>query len=449
MKPLSRSGILAYSLGSLAAGLFYAFNNFTLPPYLRHFTGDNVLIGLLSSTRSAEQAVVQPLVGGWSDRTWTRVGRRAPFFIVAMPFSALFFVVTGLIPVNPAFLWPVVACVFLFSFLFNIGIDPYVALLADVTPTEQRGTVNGVAGFLGFLGQVLILVAAAGLAEQHPAWVMDLVAVGLVIGFAIVAWGVREPRTFQDGRSGPVANDPLLKRSLKPYVGYVRDRWNHEREAVKLLGVRFLYQFGINAAVPFLTLFVITAIGTRGWPELVGGLPAGLGTNLAQLDETGVSQVMGAILLAVTGLTAVPCGLLGSRFGKKPVFALGLLLMGVTALFAAFAETIPQLLVFLLPLGLGNAAATILFFPYLSDLVPPERVGEFQGLSATAETGGVFLSALAAGALINLNLFGLQYRLIFVITGIFLLLGFAAVWFVKARLESGDAETTLLRNADC
>src|SRR5512140_2417795 len=199
MKRLSGLGVIAYSMGSVAAGLFYAFNNFTLPLFLSFYTQDAIIIGWLSSTRSFEQAIVQPFVGGWSDRTWTRLGRRAPFFLIAMPVSALFFIITALIPHDASFLWLVIISVFMFSFMFNVGIDPYVALLANVTESKQRGTINGVAAVFGFLGQVVILIAAGLIWEQHHEWVFYLIALGLVVGFGFVALGVRERRNLGDG----------------------------------------------------------------------------------------------------------------------------------------------------------------------------------------------------------------------------------------------------------
>lgn len=106
----------------------------------------------------------------------------------------------------------------------------------------------------------------------------------------------------------------------------------------------------------------------------------------------------------------------------------------VSALLAAGATSIPQLLVYVLFLGIGNAATTVLFFPLLTDLVPASRVGEFAGLSAFAETGGVVFSVLLAGELINLNPMGLHYRVIFIVTGVCLILGFLAILFVKAKV---------------
>lgn len=440
MQRLAPSKIIAYSFGSLAAGLYYAFNNFTLPLYLSLFTQNAILIGWLSSTRSFEQFIVQPVVGAWSDRTWTRVGRRAPFFLAAIPISALLLAVTGNLPHEPAFLWFAVAGVFLFSFIFNIGIDPYVALLADVTPSAQRGTVNGIAAVFGFIGQVILLIAAAFLFEAHHEWVFYLVGAGMIIGFAIVALGVRETRAHTQEESQE--KKPLLRGWRR----YVRERWREDPDAVKLLGVKFLYQFGINAAVPFLTLFVVTEIGTHGWRELVTGIPFVGTTGIGGLDAAGVSQLMGAILLLTTALFALPVGLLGDRVGKKKIFALGLLVMGIAGLIAAFSQSIPQLMIFLVLIGFGNAAQTVLFFPYLTDLISSDRAGEFQGLSAAAETGGVFLSILVAGELINMNLFGLHYRMVFILTGIFLLLGFVAVLFVKAKRSEARAEAVTVES---
>ncbi len=435
MPPLSRGKTLAYSCGLFAAGLYFAFNNFTLPLYLSIFTKNNILIGWLSSTRSFEQSLVQPIVGAWSDRTWTRVGRRAPFFLTTMPIVALLLIFNGLLPHDPSLLVIVGITIFVFSLLFNIGIDPYYALLADVTTSEQRGTVNGIAQVFGFLGQVGILVGATFLYGIHPAWVFSVVAVGLVTGFGAVALRVREPRELFHAERASQSIDGKTRRSLADILQYIRDLFREQREAVKLLGVRFLYQFGINAAVPFLTLFMVTEIGLNGWPEILAAVPFLVSLGLDRVDAQGLSQLIAAVLLLSTALFAVPCGLLGDRFGKKKVFAFGLLVTGVTGLFAAFAVSVPQALVYMLFLGLGNAALTVLFFPYLTDLIPAARVGEFAGLSAFAETGGVFLSILLAGELLNLNLFGLQYRLVFVVTAIFLLLALAATTFVRGKLE--------------
>src|SRR4029450_7462084 len=89
--------MLLYSACSVGPGAFYAFNNFVLPPILKSFGASDLLIGLLSSTRSIEGAVIQPTVGALSDRIWTPPGRRRPFLLIGIPLSAFFFLLGGFV----------------------------------------------------------------------------------------------------------------------------------------------------------------------------------------------------------------------------------------------------------------------------------------------------------------------------------------------------------------
>src|SRR5690349_17229164 len=104
-----------YSVASIGTGFFYAFSNAVLPLLI---PSENVLlVNLMSNTRSIEGTFIQPVVGAWSDRTWTRLGRRRPFMLAAMPVSALVMALTPLAP-NLAF---IVAGIVLFSLLFNVA----------------------------------------------------------------------------------------------------------------------------------------------------------------------------------------------------------------------------------------------------------------------------------------------------------------------------------------
>jgi maltose/moltooligosaccharide transporter len=431
---------IAYSFGQVAAGLFGAFNIFTLPLYLSHFTSNAILIGWLSSTRSFEQSIIQPLVGAASDRTQTRFGRRAPFYLTTMPLVALLFIVNAWIPRSPEFLWLVVITIFLFSLLYNIGIDPYYALLIDVTPAQHRGTVNAVALAFGFAANIVLLVLAALLWDAHPDWVFYIVAAGILLGFGVVALGVREGRValrFQGPSAGSAGAAPRgAAGRMAALAHYLRQLFRVRREAMKLLGAKFLYEFGINAALPFLTLFTVQEIGLKGWPEVVGAFPFLTALGMDGISADGLSQLVAAFLLLMTMLSVLPSGLLGDRFGKKKIFLLGLLILGVFSLLAATATTVPQLLIYLFVVGIGNGARIVLYQPFLSDLIPAARAGEFMGLSAFAETGGVFLAIIVAGALINLNAFGLHYRTVFLLTGVFVLLGFIALRFVTAKSDT-------------
>ena len=143
--PLSSAGVFWYSLANLGFGAFYAFNNYVLPLWLGAYTHNAILLGLLGGSHSFEGIFIQPVVGSVSDRMQGPGGRRRPFMRVFIALAALFLLLAPAATLLPgtARLAGIVVCVFLFTLTFNVAADPYQALLADITTTEQRGRVSG------------------------------------------------------------------------------------------------------------------------------------------------------------------------------------------------------------------------------------------------------------------------------------------------------------------
>src|SRR5215469_8525451 len=262
---MTRLKSIVYSSGNLGAGAWYALNNFILPLFLQPLGMPVPLIGLLASTRSAEGAVLQPIVGVWSDRTWhPRFGRRRIFIVRFVPISAFFVIITGFIPgwtrsgplhalqqllSIPEARFILIALgvsIFIFTFTFNIMYDPYQALLADITPESQRGRVNGVFQAFGSFGQTGILLVAAflfGLVGGFPG-LFVVCGVALIILFIPTVFGIREPRS--------------LSGTSETHHYSIRDYWNGLRADPQILlyfANQFFLWFGINAITPYLTLY--------------------------------------------------------------------------------------------------------------------------------------------------------------------------------------------------
>jgi maltose/moltooligosaccharide transporter len=363
---LSPARMLLYAAGSVGTGAFYAFNNFVLPPLLKSFGAPDLLIGLLSSTRSLEGALIQPTVGAYSDRVWTRFGRRRPFILVGVPLSAAFFV-AGAYANSLALLALVI---FLFSIFFNIAVDPYAALLADIAPLEQRGWLSGLAGGVQLASSVLFLVLIVSVSAGGgvPAWTYVAVAAILLVSFGFTVLGV------------PERDDPSVEPAraaervpLRTYAALVLE----QRQAVRYLGTLFVYQFGLNAILPFLVLYVIDDIG--------------------QTEQ--IAFALSAGLLVVTALGAVGFGKLADRVGTKPVLAFGWALLAISAVSGVVITTLPQVIAVVVLAGLGNGAATAVTWPLLTALIPPEKTGVFAGLKAAAESIAIPLSVVVAAEL--------------------------------------------------
>lgn len=376
---ISLRTMLIYSAGSIGSGAFYAFNNFILPLALKAVGAPDLLTGLLSSTRSIEGVVIQPTVGAASDRIWTRFGRRRPFIAVCVPISAAFFLVAS---ATADSLVPLAICIFLFSIFFNAAIDPYLALLADITPLQQRGLLSGLSQGIQFLGQVGFLGLVVVLTQGNtgvPGWVYAAVAVAMLASFAVTVSGIRERR------------DLATRAEHVPLTTYVRVALSHA-QALRFLGTLFVFFFGFSAVLPYLTLF--------------------LTTDIHLTDQ--VALALDALALLVTAVAAIGFGKLADRYGQKRVLAVGWAILVVAAFGGTVIRELPETIAVVVLAGIGNGAQSAVSWPLLTSLIDPDESGIFAGLKAAAESVAIPLSVFVAAELfLNANALNLGYRGIF------------------------------------
>ena len=229
--PLSAAGIFWYSLANLGYGAFYAFNNFIIPLWLHSFTADARILGLMGGSHSFEGAIIQPIVGSISDRLHGPGGRRRPFMRVFIVLSALFLLLAPTAAHLPLTLrlGGVVGCIFLFTLTFNVAMDPYQALLADITTTEQRGRVTGLWYFVGTVGQVAILALVA-LMHLPLGLAFPIVGLLMLATTLLTCTRTREPATLPAAETKRGHRDDLLLalrglrtllRQARLYMAYV------------------------------------------------------------------------------------------------------------------------------------------------------------------------------------------------------------------------------------
>jgi GPH family glycoside/pentoside/hexuronide:cation symporter len=115
------------------------------------------------------EALDDVLIGWWSDRTRSRLGRRIPFVLSAAPFAALFAVLIFTPPEagtvgTAGWLFLTIELYFLFSTLAG---GPYEALLPEIArTTSERLSIVGIRVYFGAAGAGLGLVGS-GLLVDH------------------------------------------------------------------------------------------------------------------------------------------------------------------------------------------------------------------------------------------------------------------------------------------
>ncbi|HKE11530.1 MAG TPA: MFS transporter [Myxococcota bacterium] len=263
---LSSWTLLAYGGPTFGIACLLFFVQF----YFLKFSTDVLLlppaaIGLVFAAAKLWDAASNPLVGTWSDRVRSPLGRRRPFMFAALPLIVLGFVMLWTPPAslqgNSLVAWSAVA-LFVFYAAFAIYAIPHFALGAELSSDSHERTrlfavrqMSLTVGILAsFAGIQVAMNAAAPRAAAAELALPSALAVALLL--AVTPTFVAEPtRESKDGG-----------RSL---VASLRDVWANP-PARRLLLVWFIENAGIGAVgtmAPYVAEYLLRR------PDVVGVLP--------------------------------------------------------------------------------------------------------------------------------------------------------------------------------
>lgn len=100
--------------------------------------------------------IIQPIIGYFSDRTWTRLGRRRPYFLAGAVLSSL---ALFMMPNSPT-LWIAAGTLWIMDASINVSMEPFRAFVGDNLPAEQRT--------LGFVMQSFFIGTGAVVGSVLP-----------------------------------------------------------------------------------------------------------------------------------------------------------------------------------------------------------------------------------------------------------------------------------------
>lgn len=95
--------------------------------------------------------LLQPLIGYMSDKTWTRLGRRRPYFLTGAILATLALFVMP----NSTALWFTVIMLWLLNSAINISMEPFRSFVCDMLPNEQRTKGFAMQAFFIGIGSVI------------------------------------------------------------------------------------------------------------------------------------------------------------------------------------------------------------------------------------------------------------------------------------------------------
>ncbi len=342
----------------------------------------NTALGILGFVGLLVAMVVQPIVGVFSDRARTRLGRRLPFIIGgAVLIAASLF----LLAAAPA-LWVLLLGVILIQFSSNILQGPWQALIPDLVPESQRGTASSLKAVMDIVALVVGgLVAGKILSAGVDRWgnngVYLTAAAPTVVFFVFVIitaiWARENPDTVSE--SGLVAGKTVAE-ALKGAF-YVNFREN--RVFGWWFANRILFWGAFIAINSFLINYLVDVIKMT--------------ESDAQAFYGSLKMILGGALI----LLALLAGWLSDKFGRKPV----MLIAGLVAFAGAFSLLFvrEKMLITLAGgiVGMGIGAFLSASWALATDIVPREETARYLGIANIATCIGSGTARLLGGVLID------------------------------------------------
>lgn len=147
--------------------------------------------------------IIQPIIGHMSDNTWTRLGRRRPFFLVGAILASLALI---FMPNSPT-LWVAAGMLWIMDASINVSMEPFRAFVGDMLPSEQRTKGFAMQSFFIGTGAVIasalpyILTEWVGIANKAPDGeippsVQYSFYIGAIVFISAVLWTVFSTKEY-------------------------------------------------------------------------------------------------------------------------------------------------------------------------------------------------------------------------------------------------------------
>ncbi|MBK6348105.1 MAG: MFS transporter [Bacteroidales bacterium] len=368
--------------------------------------------------------IIQPIIGYMSDRTWNRLGRRRPYFLVGALLTSTALILMPNAPHLASFIAPMFiggGLLMIMDASINISMEPFRALVADKLPEEQHT--------LGFSVQTLLIGIGAVVGSWLPYMLgnwfgvsKDAGADGLVpdnvtysfyfgafVLLSSILWTIFSTSEYPPDQLEEKEETEKPKKFFIPSI------------MVKLLLVQFFSWFALFS----MWVYTTPAIALKYY----GTADA----NSAAFQDAGdwVGILFG-IYNGVSAIIALSLPIIAKRLSRKVTHSLALAIGGISLL---------SILIFndenflILPMiGIGIAWGSILAMPYamLASSIPAKRMGIYMGLFNMSITIPQIVSGVFSGLILK-YFFADNPVLCIVMAGVSMMLGAVSALFIKEK----------------
>ena len=403
-----------------------SFSALILPQMVLQFVGqanEGTAASLLKSVGTVVAILWQPIVGGISDRTVTRWGRRRPF-IFAGTLGDLVFLAA--IAFTGSYWWLVVFY-FLLQFASNTAQAPYQGLLPDVVPQAQRGEASGYYGVANLVG-IASGTVGAGLLLAHYGRGAAILSVAVVLVTTMLVTVLLVPDRA-----------PRVDRHFQGIGEMLRTTFGvpfRNRPFVWLMVSRLLIFMGFGGLQNYSYFYFDNVFFHHNM----------------RATAIAASTLLG-IAIGVAALVTWPASRLSDRTGRRPlIFGAGLCgavgslvlvfshfqwvpspVVGPLASFLKVPDLAAQATLTGLVIGVGLGVFFSVDWAFIQDIIPAHEGGLYMGFSNIATAGAGIIAVAVGGPL--LDFFNHRGSILGLPGGFPVVFALFVVWFVVGSLS--------------
>ena len=433
------------SFGFLGIQMGFALQNANASRILQIFGADVHELSWFWVVAPLTGLIVQPIIGYYSDRTWTKLGRRRPYFLTGALLASMGLILMPNADMFTAFLpalWVGAGMLMIMDASFNVAMEPFRALVADLLPSDQRT--------LGFSVQTILIGIGAVIGSWLPYALSNwfgvtnnaaegevplnlllsfVIGAGVLVASILVTVFTTKEYTPEETAqfSAPASEAEIAAEEKASLLDIFSDFKKMPLTMRQLSSVQFFSWFG---------LFGMWVFSTPAIAHHIYGLSLDDHGSAYQIAGDWVGILFG-VYNAVSAVYAFFLPAIAKKIGRKLTHAVSLAFGGLGLISIYFVPNENWL--FLSMFGIGIAWASILAMPYaiLAGSIPAKKMGVYMGIFNFFIVIPQIINAIIGGPIVK-YFYGGNPIYALIISGISLLI--AAILVVRVK----DVDDTVL-----
>lgn len=427
------------SFGFLGIQMGFALQNANASRILQIFGADVHELSWFWLIAPFMGLIVQPIIGHYSDNTWTRFGRRKPFFLLGAVLASIGMILIPqadfMIAILPA-LWVGAGMLMIMDASFNIAMEPFRALVADNLSDEQttkgfsiQTALIGIGAVVGsWLPWVLTnwfgvaKTSTDGTVPENLLWSFIIGAMVLIGSILITIFTTKEysPEELAQFENHKVNQDTLDEdgNKRKAKLTDIFEDFRRMPETMKQLSwVQFFSWFALFG----MWVFAVPAIAQH-----IYGLPSDDSSSETYQVAGNWVGILFGIYNGVSAIFAFLLPVIAKIISRKKTHAYSLFIGGLGLILIYFSPNENWLIVPMIFIGI--AWASILSMPYamLAGSISPKKMGVYMGIFNFFIVIPQIINGIIGGPLVKYA-YGNQAIFALVVSGIsFIIAGFLA-----------------------